>query len=276
VEAQPANGCTPLTNPWPANHEDGIVFIRRDRVEAPGFGCKFTVKVQNAQNAGYAAVIVYNVPGMKNELAIMNAEPRSDGDNITIPSVFVLEDAGTVLLAAGNNTIATVTSDQFPEFSQYFTTMAAAAVCSLLLFAMVVVYRRQHRYANSIRSAPRMTRRQAINLPTREPSEADKNENCCICLDSYHDGEVITDLPCGHFFHKSCIDPWLVERTRVCPICKRDPLNAATTDVSDRTPLLLAAAEVATGGSAAAPTSHPATSINVDMPASEDSDDETV
>ena len=25
-------------------------------------------------------------------------------------------------------------------------------------------------------------------------------------------------------FHKDCITPWLAERQRVCPLCKRDPL----------------------------------------------------
>ncbi|KAI9284200.1 hypothetical protein BC943DRAFT_326541 [Umbelopsis sp. AD052] len=32
----------------------------------------------------------------------------------------------------------------------------------------------------------------------------------------------IRRLPCGHGFCVACIDPWLMQRSRNCPICKRD------------------------------------------------------
>jgi hypothetical protein len=34
--------------------------------------------------------------------------------------------------------------------------------------------------------------------------------------------QLIRRLPCGHGFCVSCIDPWLMQRSRNCPICKRD------------------------------------------------------
>ncbi|KAM3579223.1 hypothetical protein VKS41_008444 [Umbelopsis sp. WA50703] len=33
---------------------------------------------------------------------------------------------------------------------------------------------------------------------------------------------LIRRLPCGHGFCVACIDPWLTQRSRNCPICKRD------------------------------------------------------
>jgi len=51
---------------------------------------------------------------------------------------------------------------------------------------------------------------------------------CCICLDYYHSGDAVVKLPCGHVFHHSCLERWLLQaqafRDRACPLCKADPL----------------------------------------------------
>ncbi|NXA14527.1 PJA2 ligase, partial [Sapayoa aenigma] len=46
-------------------------------------------------------------------------------------------------------------------------------------------------------------------------------EQCCaICCSEYVQGEVITELPCRHLFHKSCAALWL-QRSGTCPVCRR-------------------------------------------------------
>jgi len=248
ARAIPLHGCTKLNNTAAPNGQRAIVYMERDRDE--NVGCHFTTKVKNAQEAGFSAAIIFDIA--VGPLVMM----AGDDDTIHIPSVFVAKDVGATLMEAPNTTIATLTPDSFPEWPQYFTTMAAAAACAVLLFAMFVVYRRQHRMIRSGRRTNRMTRRQAVRLPSRSPTPADADETCCICLDEYHSGEVITDLPCGHFFHKKCIDPWLMERDRVCPICKRDPM-AFSAPQNDRTPLLGESSDsggAAAGGAAAAST----------------------
>lgn len=46
--------------------------------------------------------------------------------------------------------------------------------------------------------------------------------DCSICLNDFHKGERVRVLSsCGHVFHKSCIDLWLL-RNAECPLCKRD------------------------------------------------------
>lgn len=35
-------------------------------------------------------------------------------------------------------------------------------------------------------------------------------EQCCtICCSEYVEGEIITELPCHHLFHKPCVTLWL-------------------------------------------------------------------
>uniref|UniRef100_A0A8C7UHB4 Ring finger protein 128a n=1 Tax=Oncorhynchus mykiss TaxID=8022 RepID=A0A8C7UHB4_ONCMY len=50
-------------------------------------------------------------------------------------------------------------------------------------------------------------------------------DTCAVCIDAYKSGDVLTILTCNHFFHKTCIEPWLLEH-RTCPMCKCDILKA--------------------------------------------------
>lgn len=47
-------------------------------------------------------------------------------------------------------------------------------------------------------------------------------EQCHICLTEYEDGDQIRTLPCKHEFHLPCVDKWLKEVHRVCPLCRGD------------------------------------------------------
>ncbi|KAL2333930.1 hypothetical protein Fmac_015143 [Flemingia macrophylla] len=45
---------------------------------------------------------------------------------------------------------------------------------------------------------------------------------CYICLVEYENGDNMRVLPCNHEFHRTCIDKWLKEIHRVCPLCRGD------------------------------------------------------
>lgn len=45
---------------------------------------------------------------------------------------------------------------------------------------------------------------------------------CAICLEEYEIGDQLRELPCKHFFHSQCIDPWFKDVHGICPVCKRD------------------------------------------------------
>ena len=64
------------------------------------------------------------------------------------------------------------------------------------------------------------------------PAEARAQEECPICLCDFEHGEELRRLPCGHFFHRECVDRWVLAKrtdaTRssrpqiVCPLCHQD------------------------------------------------------
>ncbi|NXD05517.1 PJA2 ligase, partial [Certhia familiaris] len=45
-------------------------------------------------------------------------------------------------------------------------------------------------------------------------------EQCCtICCSEYVEGEILTELPCHHLFHKPCVTLWL-QTSGTCPVCR--------------------------------------------------------
>jgi len=50
---------------------------------------------------------------------------------------------------------------------------------------------------------------------------------CAICLSPFDPGDKVRILPCGHLFHIEEVDGWLVQRKKLCPICKADVTQPA-------------------------------------------------
>ncbi|KAI1312601.1 hypothetical protein EDD11_002947 [Mortierella claussenii] len=62
----------------------------------------------------------------------------------------------------------------------------------------------------------------ALNsTPAKRPRKR-RYDPCAICLDEYEVGDQLRELPCKHFFHRHCIDPWFKDVHSICPVCKRD------------------------------------------------------
>ncbi|KAM3515670.1 hypothetical protein MY11210_000648 [Beauveria gryllotalpidicola] len=45
---------------------------------------------------------------------------------------------------------------------------------------------------------------------------------CSICTEDFTVGEDVRVLPCHHQFHPGCVDPWLVNVSGTCPLCRYD------------------------------------------------------
>lgn len=61
---------------------------------------------------------------------------------------------------------------------------------------------------------------QILALPCEEVVSENAGSECAICLLAVETGDKARSLKaCGHVFHKSCIDLWLL-RSSLCPLCK--------------------------------------------------------
>lgn len=71
--------------------------------------------------------------------------------------------------------------------------------------------------------------------PTTGPSPTD-NDSCPICFETFDDGDILRILPCRHTFHAICVDPWLLNSSSQCPLCRVDLSISNNETVSDEPP----------------------------------------
>lgn len=65
----------------------------------------------------------------------------------------------------------------------------------------------------------------ATPLPTYRDGEGSGNsdsQGCSICAEDFEIGQDQRVLPCDHRFHPACIDPWLLNVSGTCPLCRID------------------------------------------------------
>ncbi|CBY00064.1 hypothetical protein LEMA_P076530.1 [Plenodomus lingam JN3] len=60
----------------------------------------------------------------------------------------------------------------------------------------------------------------------------DANLGCSICTEDFEKGQDLRVLPCNHKFHPDCVDPWLLNVSGTCPLCRVDLHPVASNDNS--------------------------------------------
>ncbi|XP_030045004.1 RING finger protein 150-like, partial [Microcaecilia unicolor] len=118
--------------------------------------------------------------------------------------------------------------------SVVFVSISFIVLMIISLAWLVFYYIQRFRYANARdRNQRRLgdAAKKAIGkLQVRTIKKGDKEtesdfDNCAVCIEGYKPNDVVRILPCRHLFHKSCVDPWLLDH-RTCPMCKMNILKA--------------------------------------------------
>jgi len=65
--------------------------------------------------------------------------------------------------------------------------------------------------------------------------------SCMVCLCDFEDRQECRRLPCRHAFHRKCVDEWL-RRSPVCPVCKAEPIEGASSQAQANAAAAAAAA----------------------------------
>ncbi|XP_033920646.1 RING finger protein 150 [Melopsittacus undulatus] len=235
LSASPADlyACDPSTRfNAPAPGKSWVALIPRGN-------CTYKDKIRHAAAQNASAVVIYNMgssnanetitmphAGLEDVVAIMIPEPK--GKEI----VSLLERNITVMMYI---TIGTRNLQKYvSRTSVVFVSISFIVLMIISLAWLVFYYIQRFRYANARdRNQRRLgdAAKKAISkLQVRTIRKGDKEtepdfDNCAVCIEGYKPNDVVRILPCRHLFHKSCVDPWLLDH-RTCPMCKMNILKA--------------------------------------------------
>ncbi|XP_050544845.1 E3 ubiquitin-protein ligase goliath-like [Daktulosphaira vitifoliae] len=230
------NGCAPPVRTIPEFLPGGpwIALVRRGK-------CSFQTKVDNARRAGASAVIVYNDREATDldKMKLLPSDPRN------LSAVFTYkwkgEDMARMLEDKNRKVVVKITIAShctrpyanINRTSVLFVSISFIVLMVISLAWLVFYYIQRFRYIHAKDQLSRRlcnaAKKALSKIPTKHIKVDDKEiigdgDCCAVCIEPYRPSEVVRILPCRHEFHKSCVDPWLLEH-RTCPMCKMDILK---------------------------------------------------
>jgi hypothetical protein len=81
-----------------------------------------------------------------------------------------------------------------------------------------------NRYGNppaSKKIVETLEKKSVDDLFLKKLRELGVENSCSVCKDEFENSQIALNLPCKHFFHDECIQPWLKERNS-CPTCRHE------------------------------------------------------
>ncbi|XP_078378847.1 E3 ubiquitin-protein ligase RNF13-like [Oculina patagonica] len=189
--------------------------------------CEFDTKGAMATKGGFDAAIIRSLESD----VVQPIGGGSDNRKVKVPVVYVGKTTGEVLedndFTKQQNSRILLTPQEFPpiwDYEFYMIPFAIIVGICFILMAMFMISRYYRHYLEQRRN--RLSPTNLRKIPTKKFKKGDDYYDvCAICLEEYKDGERLRILPCEHAYHCKCVDPWLTEGKRTCPVCKRPVSN---------------------------------------------------
>lgn len=205
--------------------------------------CPFTQKIKVAVEKGASGVIIYNFPGTGNQVFPMSHRAFEDVVVVMISNLKGMELSHLIQKGVHVTAMVDVGRKHIIWMNHYFVSFVIVTTAT---FAYFLFYHLRRLWV--ARTQSRRWRRLATDLQrafgqlqlrvlTEGDEEAGPNgDSCVVCFEAYKPNDTLRVLTCKHFFHKNCIDPWILAHG-TCPMCKCDILKALgiRTDVEDGT-----------------------------------------
>ncbi|XP_077199655.1 E3 ubiquitin-protein ligase RNF149 isoform X3 [Paroedura picta] len=158
-------------------------------------GCRLKEKIAHAARKGPAAVVVYN-------------EPQFGNSTLTMPH---FGTGNTVVIMVG-----------YPKGMEILEPVRRGIPVKMTID---VGTRHIQEYGHR-KEMKKVIGQLQLHIVKHEDKGLDVDaENCAVCIENYKAKDAVRILPCKHIFHKTCIDPWLLDH-RTCPMCKLDVIKA--------------------------------------------------
>lgn len=229
VMADPPDACTAIEGPTFLTNFTLGKFVLINGTDM----CGFKRKISNAERAGFDFAVIFDP-------STVHIDYVHFGFDINIPVVVISFEDGIIIK---NNYLYNNSyfhnyririKPNIPDFSYYMYLFGAViGVCFfvMLLFLMCLLIKCVQERRKSRRN--RLSSRQIKQIPTAKFVKGDQYDICAICLEQYNEGDKLRILPCSHAYHAKCIDPWLMNNRRNCPLCKRKILFGDSGDESE-------------------------------------------
>nr|KAF6402336.1 ring finger protein 150 [Rousettus aegyptiacus] len=182
--------CDPNTKfAAPAHGKNWIALI-------PKGNCTDRDKIRNAFLQNASAVVIFNVGSNTNETITMSHAGVED-----IVAIMIPEPKGKEIVSLLERNIT-------------------------VMMSITIGTRNLQKYRRLGDAAKKAISKLQVRTIKKGDKETESDfDNCAVCIEGYKPSDVVRILPCRHLFHKSCVDPWLLDH-RTCPMCKMNILKA--------------------------------------------------
>ncbi|NWI86564.1 RN128 ligase, partial [Pitta sordida] len=243
----------PVSNPYACDKDTEFTVTGAPWIALIERGnCSFTQKIQVATRRGATAAVIYNSPGKGNNTLLMLHRGAEKIVAIMIGNLKGMEilrriESGmkvTMVIEVGKKRSLSMSVFTILFISVSFFVVAAATLGCYVSYSArrLIVARAQSREQRRLRARAKKAIEQ---MQLRTLKEGDKEtgpdgDSCVVCFEQYKPNDIMRVLTCNHVFHKTCIDPWLLDHG-TCPLCKCDILKILGVEVSQQSVTMAAA-----------------------------------